>query len=227
MKPISSLARLSMLLALGALPAAQDPHATAAKPEEALAPREHPPLSFPVTGLTAESAESVKEELRAMKTPVHRCTSCALEQGDEGSCPKCQAPLQVEQRPMFTQVETTAEGPIRVRLDPLARLQLARIEALLAKHALELDDEQLVLPGRVELVVKRPPASDPTTIARTLRRAGLFETAKARPCDEAAAEVVVGAESARAPTRARVSASLESIGCTLADVVWAPVPPHS
>ena len=217
------LTALGAWLALQGGAVAQQP--TQARPKEAavvVTPRE---FVLPVSGLSAENSVALREDLLALSNQVYACQACKVEQASEGTCPKCQAALKPETRALLGAVQPSPQdGRIQLTLEPHASVRVSRLEAVLAKREVKIDDERFALPGLAQLIVRVPSPVQPAVVQTALEEAKLFESVKAE-ADTAPNQVVATVRAgARAPTRAKVSAALSGAKAQLADVLLLPPP---
>ena len=219
----------ALLLAGPGASAAQVPATQeGSRPKEAVAALEPREFLLPIKGLTEENAALLQEDLKALTTQTFRCAPCKFEQAKEGTCAKCKAALKPETRALFTSIQPAPdEGRIALRIDPRVSVPLSRLESVLAKRTLRIDEEALLLPGSVQLVVRTPQVLDPGAVQAALEEAKLFETVRAE-ADAATNQVLVLARAGKqAPTRAKVAAALKGTMAQLADVILVPEVPRS
>ena len=222
---VDSISRRALLLVALCAPQAgalaQQP--SPARPKEAAAVLQPREFLLPVSGLTADNVAALRDDLMALSTPVYACQACKFEQPTEGTCPKCQAVLKAETRSLFGAVQAVPqENRITLSIDPRASVRLSRIEAVLTKRELKIDDERFALTGTAKLVVRTPSLVQPAVIQEAL--ADLFEDVKAA-ADSAPNQIVVTVRAgARAPTRAKVNAALNGVQAQLIDLLLVPAP---
>jgi len=181
-------------------------------------------LSFSVTGMTKDNAAKVKESLQGLMTHAYQCAACKVEQATAGKCPKCQGALESVSHAVFQQVQPSADGAtLAVKLDPAATLRLSELDTALGKNSVKIDPAHFTLPGRARLVLKGATADAAPAIEKALTDAKLFEEVKAK-FDPATSELAVMVKAgSNAPTRAKVTETIEAAKAKLADVIWAPM----
>jgi hypothetical protein len=209
---------LSTLLAVPGEATGQQP--SQAKPKEASVAPNGREIALLVTGLSQKNVAAVRDDLLSLSTQVYVCSACKLA-SSEATCTKCRAALKPASRPLFTSVAPSMlENRIAVTFDPLVEVRLSKIESVLARRKVKVDDERLLLPGQAQLLV-RAPLRDDGTLEKALDDPKLFEDFDV-VLEETNQFAVMVRAGKNAPTRAQVAAALAEAKAKLIDIVWNP-----
>lgn len=234
MKTTRTVSSILLLATLGSFLSAQDVAGQPAKKQDPAHPavkeaaakldtaRE---LSFGVTGLTKDNMMKAKEGLQALTHHVFACGACNVEESVAGNCPKCKGALAPASHAVFAGIKPSAEaGTIALTLEPRATLRFSELEGALSKNSIKIDPAKFTLPGRARLLVHGATAETVPAIEKALTEAKLFEEVKTK-FDATSKELVIMVHAGTsAPTRTKVTTTLEGAKAKLFDIVWGPPP---
>lgn len=215
----------------GAAPAGQA-HEKPAKPEGAPArPKEAPgvELTLPVKDLTADNASKVEMALAALSREAYTCPGCHTQQAEKGKCPGCGGELAMQKLPVLKAAKPMPDRKVvQLTANPGAELRLSSVERALSSASVKLDEDQLHLGGKAQLVFRGTESdADASALQKALTDSKLFQSVRAQ-YDTASKETRAVVDAAdRGPTRTALAAALEKAGSKahLADVVWGAPPP--
>lgn len=174
-------------------------------------------LEFALTGLTEKNTPEVTRALKELSFEVHACQACGVQQLAEGTCPKCQGPLEAHETPLF--VGARVEGnKVRLAFAPGAPVTYATIEQALVGHGASIDPKLFPLTGRVVVRLNGGQA-DVASVQKALDDSGLFPEAHAS-FDAATGELRAGLRCGDGVTLAALQEALGKSTATFADVSW-------
>jgi hypothetical protein len=186
-------------------------------PAQGARPRPVQQLEFVASGLTTANADGVTSALKALTYQVHACEACGVQRPDEGTCPKCQGPLEPRATALLGSV-TVDDVKVRLAFAPGAPVRTSVLEKALETQGVSIDPALFTLSGRLTLDLIGGEAAVPG-VQQALEASGHFSEVHAT-FDSATGALRCGVRCGDGVTLASLRDALSKSSATLADVAW-------
>jgi hypothetical protein len=164
---------------------------------------------IPTTGFTKDNGAKVQTSLLAMTEDVFVCPTCNKQGDHAANCGECKVELKTTKMPVFTTAVVADTGMITVTTHPDRSLSLNRLDEVLQKNAVKVDDAKFALTGPSTLIVKGVDQAKVAEFEKLLMDSKMFQAVHAT-LDPKTGELwinVVAKENA--PTRATLAELFE------------------
>lgn len=132
-------------------------------------------FSLQVAGLTPDNATKAKSALTSLSIKEYECPGCGQVSAKAGTCSGCEEELELQNRPLFTQVTATPEkGALSLVLAPGMTIRLSTIENALKTLSIQLPRDTMQIPGNATLVFVGGASKDGATELQKLFRDAKF-----------------------------------------------------